>query len=337
MNFIELSKFNKDIKVAVIGDIMLDKYIVGSVDRISPEAPVPVVDVKEVKHTLGGAANVAANINNLYAKVYGFGVVGADEHGRLVKDMLLRSGIDIDNIYVEHNRQTTLKCRVMAKNHQLVRYDIENRMYISDEITNNMINGLKSIADKLDIVVISDYDKGVITPLLLKNITEICRDDDIPIVSDIKVMNAMYYNNIDYLKLNLPNASKITNIPLYHNSESYYNIVCKIVDELKKIIRYNNLIITLGDKGLVYANNGENVVHIGAIKREVYDVTGAGDTFTATLAASLARGYDLHTACIISTIASAIKVSKVGTYSIKFDELKRFIERYNRGELEWVG
>ena len=226
----------------------------------------------------------------------------------------------------------------MAKNHQLVRYDIEDRRYVSDKIIDNIVKGLQSIADIVDIVVISDYDKGMITPLLLEDIIKICKGNSISIVSDIKVKNARYYNNIDYVKLNILNASKIVNIPLEdHNSEDYYNSVCKIMDNLKKIIRCSNLIITLGDKGLVYTNDGSDIVHIGAIKRDVFDVTGAGDTFTATLAVSLAKGYDLHTACIISTIASAIKVSKVGTYSIKFDELKRFIERYNKGELEWVG
>jgi D-glycero-beta-D-manno-heptose-7-phosphate kinase len=324
---IDIAKFfKKQARIAVVGDVMLDRYISGEVDRVSPEAPVPVVDVNNIREVLGGAANVMSNLAGLGAQVRGIGVVGDDAEGKILRDELFQRKVDISNIKVDAERLTTLKCRVVVGHHQMVRYDIETRQELSFDSESKIINALTKIvsARKPDILVISDYNKGVMTPSLIRSISGIAKGYNLRTLVDLKIKNARSYVDIDYIKINLSNAQKLTGIDYYTEANSE-----KMCHELAKIFEDNNIILTTGKGGLSIFSEGM-FTHIPAPVRDVFDVTGAGDVVTSVLSMALAAGYDIKTACEISTIAASIKVGKIGTYSLTGDELTDEINKLNR-------
>lgn len=321
---IDIAKFyEKRAKIAVIGDVMLDRYISGEVDRVSPEAPVPVVDVNNITDVLGGAANVMSNLAGLGAQVRGFGVVGDDAEGKLLRADLRQRRVDISSVVVDANRPTTLKCRVVVGHHQMVRYDIETRREISDDSESKLISDIKEVANISDILVISDYDKGVMTPPLIRSISDIAHDYNLKTLVDIKIKNARNYVDIDYIKVNLSNAQKLTGLDYFSEADSE-----KMCHALAKIFKENIIVLTTGKGGLSIFSEGI-LTHIPALARDVYDVTGAGDVVTSALSMGLAAGYDIETACEISTIAASIKVGKIGTYSLTRDELTDEINKLN--------
>jgi rfaE bifunctional protein kinase chain/domain len=321
---IDIAKFySKRAKIAVVGDVMLDRYISGEVDRVSPEAPVPVVDVNNVRDVLGGAANVMSNLAGLGAQVWGFGVVGDDAEGKLLKEELLRRKVDISSIVVDANRPTTLKCRVVVGHHQMVRYDVESRREISHDFESKIISDIKKAAHTSDMLVISDYDKGVMTPSLIRLISDLADDHNLKTLVDLKIKNARNYVDIDYIKINLSNAQKLTGIDYFSEADSE-----KVCHALANIFKDNIIVLTTGKGGLSIFSEGM-FTHLPALARDVYDVTGAGDVVTSSLSIALAAGFDVETACEISTIAASIKVGKIGTYSLTRDELTNEIKKLN--------
>ena len=324
MKLPSMTDFCKSSNLAVIGDIMLDKYLIGTTDRISPEAPVPIVDVIKTKDVVGGAANVMSNAANLGAKVYGFGTIGNDVAGKFVKNRLTKMNVDVKNILVEKKRKTILKCRILSENHQLLRYDIESRDDISKELESKLIDGLEKISNKLQMILISDYNKGVLTPSLIRSILKIAKKNNVTILTDPKIKNAENYRGIDYVKINVHNAEKITNIP-YSNSN-----VKKLCLSLSKFFKSNNVILTRGKEGLLIFSKGV-LISVSSFAREVYDVTGAGDVLTSVLGICISNGYDLKSACQIANIAAGISVAKVGTYSLSKKELVNAVDLYDKG------
>jgi len=321
---IRLDNFCKEARIAVVGDLMLDRYMMGDVERISPEAPLPVVDVSNIINIPGGAANVMSNLASLGAKVWGFGATGNDKEGELVKDGLLQKQIDVENILVDTRRPTTLKCRVVVGHHQMLRYDIESRDEVSDELASRIINGLSNIARNVDMIVISDYDKGLMSRPLVTSILKIAQNNKIDVLVDPKVIGTRNYSAVKYLKINLSNAKKVIGME-FANRANGTEEVCR---NLASILQCSNVIITMGKQGLLVLSNG-NINHIPALAKDVYDVTGAGDVMTAVLSIALANGYDILTACEIGTIAASIKVSKIGTYSVSSHELINEINLHN--------
>lgn len=324
MKNIGLSRFRRKAKVVVLGDVMLDRYFWGTVDRISQEAPVPIVDVNEVRHTLGGAANVMSNSRGLLAEVWAFGVVGNDPEGSIIRSELAGKGVYTQNLLTDNSRPTTVKCRVMSGHYQISRYDIEKREEINNDIQDELIEGLEKLSSDIDIIIISDYDKGVLTRGLIDRIIEISKKEAVPILVDPKVRNTRYFRSIDYLKINLHNAERVTGIP-YFEDEDIETICHALASDLK----CDNIIVTRGKDGLTYISHGK-INNIKTMAKEVFDVTGAGDVMTSALGIALANGYDLESSCYIGTLASAIKVSKVGTYSVSISELEEAVKLYGR-------
>lgn len=320
---IDIQKFCNRTKIAVIGDVMLDRYINGIAERISPEAPIPVVEVQDIKNIVGGAANVMSNIAGLGSTVLGFGVVGDDDDARVVISDLKKRGIDTTHILVDRSRPTTSKCRIMVGHHQMMRYDIEKKNSIPMVLQSKIIDGLEQAASEVQMLVISDYNKGVLSPELIRPVLSICKRNNIGIIVDPKVKNIQFYKDIKCLKINLHNAQKITDI-----EGNAIDEIKNICIALSKIANPQFIVLTMGKDGLVIFNKNK-LTHIPALARDVYDVTGAGDVMTATLAISLANNYDIQAACYISTIAAALKVSKVGTYSLTMPELVQAVDLYN--------
>jgi D-beta-D-heptose 7-phosphate kinase/D-beta-D-heptose 1-phosphate adenosyltransferase len=321
---IDLSLFKRPVSVGVIGDVMLDKYIIGQVERISPEAPIPVVDVIDIKYLPGGAANVMSNAKAMMANVYGFGVVGDDEEGRILKSELASRGI-VHHVITDCKRPTTTKCRILVDHYQLLRYDIEKRDVIDDQITEKISEYLSEVLPKIDILVLSDYDKGVLYPKLISQVKELAKKNGIPILVDPKIRNAQFYTDVDYIKVNLHNAKIIVNNLLFNfNTDS----IEEIIIALQRHLKCDNIIITRGKDGLTYLSNG-NIRHMKTMAKEVFDVTGAGDVMTSALAIALANNYDIEEACRIGTLAASIKVGKVGTYSVTFEDMEKAAKHFN--------
>jgi len=309
----------------------LDQYILGKVERISPEAPVPVIDVVSQSFRLGGAANVVANIRGLGGQVDLVSVVGNDENGTQLRKLLLEQGANVNGLQVDENRPTTIKTRVIAQNHQIVRIDREVKHEIASEITSELMNYLETIIPESDALVFSDYDKGVVTQKLIKNTIEYARRHDKPVIVDPKHRNFWHYQAATIFK---PNQRE-TETALGHkiqNEASLYKSGKTMLQKLNAEV----VLITRGRDGMSLfqkagagfkpaptsaSNPGIDVTHIPAIMHEVFDVTGAGDTVTASLALALAAGADTKQAARLSNHAAAIVVGKVGTASVTLDEL----------------
>lgn len=322
---IDLSRFKERMRIGVIGDLMLDKYLIGEVDRISPEAPVPVVDVIGTKYSPGGAANVMSNARTMLAEVCGFGVLGNDEEARVLKSELAKKGVVVDGIITDDERPTTMKCRVLVGHHQLLRYDVEKRVEIEGQIVDKIIEQISEALPRIDILVLSDYDKGVLCSKLVSRVKELAKKNRIRILVDPKIRNSRFYTNVDYIKVNLHNAERIAGILL--SSSDNIRDVCMA---LQQHLKCDNVIVTRGKDGLTYLSRDE-MGHVKTMAKEVFDVTGAGDVMTAALAIALANNYDLEAACRIGTLASAIKVGKVGTYSVTLSEMEEAARDFNGG------
>lgn len=322
-NTINMEKFNKKSRLAIVGDLMLDRYIDGVVERISPEAPIPIVNVKEITHILGGAGNVMSNAATLGAYVSAFGVVGNDEEGRLVRKSLKTKGIDDSHIVIENKRPTSVKTRIIVGHHQLLRYDMESLEEISDKSNELILEGLEKISDSLDMILLSDYDKGTMNLPLVSSILKLASRRKVPVLVDPKLKYCKNYRGVDYVKINLHNAERVSGI-----SASSEDDIRKIASFLSDILRCKNVIITRGKDGLSVSTNS-TFIRMPALAKEVFDVTGAGDVMMAALGIAISNKYSLKDACEIATIAAAVKVGKVGTYSVSLKELMERVKIHN--------
>ena len=314
-----INKF-KNKKILVLGDIMLDKYIWGEVSRISPEAPVQVVNVLKESYAPGGAANVANNIAALNGKASMVGIVGNDEANKLLLNELQKRNINVDGIFKDNNKPTIQKVRVIGRGQQLLRFDYEKKGYVDGNTELSILSFIEKNIGSFDAVAISDYAKGVITESLMRRLKEICKKNDKIIVVDPKPKHKDLYKNVDLVTPNHTEAHEISNIEMEDED--------KIFEVGKALIKFFNspVLITRGEKGMsLFELNGE-VTNIPTKAKEVYDVTGAGDTSVATIALSLASGANLKEAAIIANYAAGITVGKIGTSTVSIDELKKSIE-----------
>ena len=308
----------ENLKVAVIGDMMLDDYLIGSVDRISPEAPVPVVSVKEERFVLGGAANVVNNLATLGAKTICFGVIGEDFDGeRLIKE-LSNKGIDTSNILKDKNRPTIVKRRVIGENQQLLRLDWENTF------ENQILIRFSNVIDELDAVILSDYNKGILTPNLVKSIINLCNEKNIIVTVDPKPKNAMNYIGATSMTPNRKEARECLNAT---DCEDIFEVGKKLQSKLK----LKNLLLTRSEDGMSIFEN-DNILNIPTYAKEVYDVTGAGDTVISVYTLGCASKLSLNEAAKIANTAAGIVVGKMGTSTVTRDEILEF---YNRIYHEW--
>lgn len=293
--------------ILVIGDLMVDQYIWGKVKRISPEAPVPVVEVDNEDLQLGGAANVANNIISLGGKVFIAGTIGQDELGKLLVNKFREKGFNTDGIIIDGKRPTTVKTRVIAHSQQVVRFDREVKSDISRSTLSLIIDYVKSCLPHIKGIIISDYSKGLITKSLIRKIREVAGPKKF-IAVDPKVGHFDYYKGVSLITPNINEAS--------------FGAGIEIVDEktliaagkaLLKKLQCSAVMITRGDEGMSLFEKNGRITHIPTCAREVYDVTGAGDTVIATLTLSHAAGATLTDAAITANHAAGIVVGEVGT------------------------
>lgn len=316
----------KERKVLVVGDIMLDEHIWSKVNRISPEAPVPVADVVSIVYTPGGAGNVANNIQALGGKAYLVGVVGKDTSKDKLFEALKERGIGTDRIIVDKDRPTTLKSRIIAHGHHVVRVDREERSPISNELFQKVLESAKSVIDEVDALLISDYDKGVVTPKVAKNLIAMAKEQGKIVSIDPKGTDYQKYKGATIVTPNRGELEIVTKTVITDEA-SLVKAGQRLLEELKTEF----ILITKGEEGMSLFEREGRITHIPAVASEIYDVTGAGDTVVATLTLALAAGADIRKAAELSNWAAGTVVRKVGTATVTRKELEEII-RYQAGE-----
>ncbi len=308
-------------RTLVVGDVMLDQYVWGNVSRISPEAPVPVVNVTKESVLLGAATNVVNNIHALGGRVSVCGVVGRDDAGRQLADLLRIRGIQTNGLIVEEGRPTTIKTRVIAHSQQVVRFDRETKNGIEPGTHREIFGFVKrQMEDGLDAIVLSDYSKGVITKELVRDIVKLARKNNVLVSVDPKVNHFSIYSGVTILTPNTKEASFGARIEIEDDRS-----LLKAGAQLLKRLKCEAVLITRGEQGMSLFERGGGVIHIPTVAREVFDVTGAGDTVISTLTLAMAAGADAADAARISNFAAGIVVGVVGTATVDPDELKRKI------------
>ena len=305
-------------KIAVIGDLILDKYIFGQVERISPEAPIPVVSVRQERWALGGAANVAANISTLTGDAYLFGVLGDDAAQKILFALAKQKGIEIDGIHIDARKTTIQKIRVIGQNQQLLRIDYENTDYIEENINEMFLSQLSKIS-KLAAIIVSDYAKGTISGKLMHELKLFSKANNIKLIIDPKPGHKDFYKDIDLVTPNLKEAQQMSGI-VVNNRESLEECGIKLMEELSC-----SVVITTGEKGMSVFQMNKKPVHIPTRATEVFDVSGAGDTVVAAIGMALISGATLTQAAEIANFAAGLKVRKAGTAPVHLDELKQAV------------
>ena len=303
-------------KVLVLGDVMLDEFVWGDVTRISPEGPVPVVDVRRESVHLGGAANVLANLIALGAQGWVVGVVGNDRAGDLLRDELrqLNSGGD-EGVIVDDTRPSTTKTRIVAHSQLVVRADRESRTPVDSQVEQKIVSRLKERVAEAHAFVVSDYDKGVVTPAVLREILPFAYER-VPVLVDPKVRNLNSYRPATLITPNHLEALRMSDTE-DHSDGGAHNAARIIQQKLG----CDAVLITRGDRGMMLLEAGGQPVFVETAAREVYDVTGAGDTVIATLAGALASGATMLEAATLANHAAGIVVAKVGTATASASEL----------------
>lgn len=306
--------------VFVIGDIILDCYIWGNVERICPEAPVPVVDINHDSLMLGGAANVVENLRALGAQFSLCSIVGNDSDGASLEALLKEKGMGTEGIFVDTERFTTKKTRIVAGHQQVVRFDRETRKVISETMARKIFKHIKACWDQYDAVIISDYGKGLIHAGLMDDIRNLHRMKPKIISVDPKERNLDCYHRVSLITPNKREASIFSGKEI-HTEEDLKEAGRKIMHHLQ----CENLVITLGSEGMILFKKDGRCLKIPTFAREVFDVSGAGDTAVSTLTLALVSGASLAESVIIANYAAGVVVGKIGTASVSSEELKKYI------------
>lgn len=302
--------------ILVIGDLMLDHYIFGSASRLSPEAPVPILNAHRESKIIGGAANVASNLIDLGAKVHLAGVVGNDLFADDVIDILTTKGINDQLILKDESRVTTVKTRVIAGNHQIVRIDKEDIHNISAELENSFFTFIKPFIEKAAIVVLSDYNKGLLTPTLSLRIIGYCQSLGKKTLVDPKGMDYSKYEGAFLIKPNRKELAEAAKAEKISSNEDLIKAAHVILDATKATY----LIVTLSEAGIAIITKEDHKI-IPVAATEVYDVTGAGDTVIATLAYCLSQGFSVEEAATIANYAASIVIKHIGSATTSIEEI----------------
>jgi rfaE bifunctional protein kinase chain/domain len=309
--------------IAVVGDLMIDEYLWGEVYRISPEAPVPVIEINEEQFRPGGSANVAYNLIHLEQKVTVFGVVGEDRNADRLLSLLESSHIQTDGIVKDAGRPTTIKTRIIGGTQHIARVDKEKSHPISAEIENRILEQFTSILPGIDAVILEDYNKGVLTSRLIREIISLAGRHSIPVTVDPKFQHFFDYKNVTVFKPNKKETEKGLNLQLDRRED-----VIRAGEELLKRLKADAILITLGPEGMALFEKNTEPFFIDSHAKEVADVSGAGDTVIATLTAVLANGGTLREAVMLANRAAAIVVEQVGVVPIE----KQKLIQYQDGE-----
>lgn len=306
------------LRIAVIGDIMVDRYVFGKVERISPEAPVPVNRVEHVKSVLGGAANVASNLANLDCNVYLAGLIGDDDNARLLRRLLEEEGINGYGMVVRTGHATTTKMRILGARQQMVRLDFEEVTPLNDEETAELATWLDGcISAGLDGIILSDYKKGVLTEKVASQIIETAKAAHIPVLVDPKGKDWTKYEGADFVTPNMKELSECIGRDVANEGAA----VVAAATELLSQYDFKNLMVTRSEKGITVINKDGKVWNNPATAQEVFDVSGAGDTVAAAFLSAIAGHLSIRTGLQIANAAAGIVVRKVGTYPIHRSEM----------------
>ncbi|MDR2676933.1 MAG: D-glycero-beta-D-manno-heptose-7-phosphate kinase [Endomicrobium sp.] len=327
MTSVQLLKFISLFKkqnILVIGDVMLDKFVWGKVKRISPEAPVPVVDVTKETVVLGGAANVANNITSLGANVFVVSVVGKDIAGDCIIKMFLEKKVDISYLIYDSDISTIVKTRIIAVSQQVVRVDKEPKKTFKYNVESRIIKNIEKLIPLVNAVVISDYGKGVITLRILKKIIYLAKKYCIPVTVDPKVEHFKKYKKVTLITPNEKEAVDGMNI----KDKKIYDDITVLGKKILKTLNSDSVLITRGEKGMMLIQSDNKVVNIPTRAKEVYDVTGAGDTVISVITLALAAKADFITAAEVANFAAGIVVGKLGTATTNLQELRKTIKEF---------
>ena len=309
-------------RIAVIGDIMLDKYIFGHVSRISPEYPVPVVDVTHEDHRLGGAANVALNTLSLGAETMLIGITGADSNREVLLDLFRSHGLATEGMICDPSRPTTCKTRILSQNHHITRVDFESRKEISAEIERTVLDSFETLLDSIDAVVLEDYNKGLLSTQLIQHIIASARKRQVPVLVDPKLQNFFAYTGCSVFKPNMSEMAASLGIVL-HNNDHEIEDACRLLQEK---LEAETIIVTRSDKGMTIYNG--SFTHIAATSLEVADVSGAGDTVIGMLALGAASGLDMVTNATLANLAAGTVCQEVGAVPVKADKLIKVYQEH---------
>lgn len=308
------SNFNGK-SIAIVGDIMLDRYFWGKVARISPEAPVPVVEVDSVSARLGGSANVANNVVSLTGNALMVGVIGNDEEGKHLRDLAKSQGLSEDCLVVDESRPTTTKTRVIGHGQHIVRIDSERKAPLNRDAEKRLLSALEARIREVDAVILEDYNKGVLTDTVIRRCIELARKHDKPVTVDPKFDNFFAYRNVTVFK---PNRKEIeealgTKISDLADLEEAGNSV-------RKKLKADHVLVTLGAKGMALFSNGP-MKHVETVARNVVDVSGAGDTVIAALTMGIVAGAAVVEAAAIANIAAGVVCGEVGAVPVDMQKL----------------
>ncbi|HEX7978455.1 MAG TPA: PfkB family carbohydrate kinase [Gemmatimonadaceae bacterium] len=308
-------------RIVVVGDAMLDVYLSGDVERISPEAPVPVVRVRERKYALGGAANVAQNVVAIGAHCALVATVGSDLAGTRLRDTLTQAAVGHASL-VTVSRCTTQKTRVLARSQQLLRVDEEEDVDLDDVDTTCVLEAVRDAVAEADAVVLEDYNKGVLVPAVIREAIDVANARKLPIVVDPKFRNFFAYRGATVFK---PNRRELEAALGAAVDVDHPDAVPATLQRLG----VQNILLTLGDRGMALFSSDGEVARVPTVAREVYDVVGAGDTVTAYLATTMAAGGTVLEAAIIANIAAGIEVGRLGAVSVPAAEVLDFVDRFS--------
>lgn len=331
-----VSKFNKN-NILVIGDVILDQYIKGSALRLSPEAPVPVVVQEESFYKPGGSANVANNLTSLNARVTLLGKIGPDGEGKIILNELKKNRIDTKGIFIDKKSPTILKTRIIAQHQQIVRVDREkNNGSESQELYKNIFTFIEKNIDQFNAVILSDYGKGIVTPQLINFVCKLALAKKKIITVDPKVEHFQYYRSVSSITPNLKETENaIRNIKITSRSARHLGIhrdhlgtdedINLAGDELLKYLNLESLLITLGERGMRLFERNKKPIYIKTKAKEVFDVTGAGDTVIAVFTLAVSSGATYEEAAHIANSAAGIVVGKMGAATVSREELTQAV------------
>lgn len=302
------------VRVLVVGDLMLDRYISGSVHRISPEAPVPVVAVEEESSAVGGAGNVAANVAALGATCTVVGTAGHDAAGELLRHELEATGVRTEGLVVSRDRPTTVKTRVLARRQQVVRFDHEVERDLEGELADAVRRTVEELAPDSHVLVMEDYNKGVLVPPVIEAVIQAGEARSIPSVVDPKRRNFFAYRGVTVFK---PNAKELADAlgEFLHPDDGEW------MERTRDRLACTHLLLTLGERGMALQTGAGEFVRVPTVARGVYDVSGAGDTVTAVMAVAMAAGATAPEAAVLANHAAAIEVTKPGVATVEPEEI----------------
>ena len=312
-------------RILILGDLMLDEYIWGNVSRISPEAPVPVVEIMNESLKLGGAANVALNVKALEDVPLLVGVVGKDRNSERLKEILNNSRISSQGVFLDENRQTTVKTRIIAHSQQVVRADRENTDELSTDMAFKLIDFIKKkiIAEKISALLIADYGKGVISLNLLNEVINFATENNIFISVDPKETHFMNYQRVSLITPN-HNEAGFAYGKRIKDDKSLEEVGWGLLERLET----EALLITRGEKGMSLFERNRMLTHFPTVAKKVYDITGAGDTVISAFTCAFASGASLKESALISNHAAGIVVGELGTAQVTKEELYQDLKNY---------